>query len=293
MLLRAVSAVCCGTVPLFTLPLYAAGLSPFSTLLYRFFFAAVALALLMLLQRQSFRLRKDQILPALLTGLCCALSALFLFEAFRFMDAGVATTLLYVYPIMVAVIMAVFFKERITWVTVLSILIAFGGIVLLCRPSGGRAFSWAGVTFVLLAALADAIYIVGVGQSTLKDLPAANLTFWMMAVGIAVGIAGTGFFTHFQIIPAKPIYWLEAVCLGIIPTVLALTLMTYGIRFIGPTASSILGAAIEPLTALCIGVMVFGEEFTARVAVGVVLIIVAVIIVIAGPSVIKKPRGRR
>lgn len=289
---RVISAVCYGTVPLFTLPLYAAGLSPYSTLLYRFFFAGAALALLMLFRRQSFRLRRDQLLPALLMGLCCALSALFLFEAYRYMDAGVATTLLYVYPIMVAVIMAIFYKERITWVTVLSIVIALGGILLLCRPTGGRPLSWLGLLFVFLAALADAVYIVGIGQSSLKDLEPAKLTFWMMFVGIIVFIASTGFFTRFQLLPARPIYWIEAVCLGIVPTVLALTLMTYGIRYIGATASSILGAALEPLTALFIGVTVFGEAFNLRVAVGVLLIIVAVILVIAAPAILSR-FGRR
>ena len=91
------------------LPLYATGLLVDSVLFYRYAIAIVLLAGMMALKKQSFALKKNEVLPLFVMGLLFSSSSLFLFQSFQHMDAGIASTILFVYPIIVAVIMAVFF----------------------------------------------------------------------------------------------------------------------------------------------------------------------------------------
>lgn len=154
----AIAAASYGMNPLFALPLYAAGMSVDTVLFYRYFFAAIVLAVLMKIQRQSFALRKADILPLVIMGLLFSFSSLLLFMSYNYMDAGIASTILFVYPVMVAVIMGAFFKEKISAITVFSILLALSGIALLYQGDGGKPLSTIGIIFVLLSSLSYAIY---------------------------------------------------------------------------------------------------------------------------------------
>ena len=126
--LGAVAAASYGLNPLFALPLYGAGLGPDSVLFYRYLLAVVMLGSLMIFRRQSFALTRRDILPLAVMGLLFSFSSLCLFASYNYMDAGIASTILFLYPVMVAVIMSACFGERVTASTVLSILLALGGI---------------------------------------------------------------------------------------------------------------------------------------------------------------------
>ena len=127
----ALAAASYGLNPLFALPLYGAGMKVDSVLFYRYFFAIVMLGILMKVKKQSFALKKTDILPLAVMGLLFSFSSLFLFESYNYMDAGIASTILFVYPVMVAIIMAIFFHEKVSFITMFSIALAFTGISLL------------------------------------------------------------------------------------------------------------------------------------------------------------------
>ena len=160
--LGAVAAASYGLNPLFALPLYGAGLGPDSVLFYRYLLAVVMLGSLMIFRRQSFALTRRDILPLAVMGLLFSFSSLCLFASYNYMDAGIASTILFLYPVMVAVIMSACFGERVTASTVLSILLALGGIALLYKGGDGATLSLAGVALVFLSSLCYAVYIVGV-----------------------------------------------------------------------------------------------------------------------------------
>ena len=207
----AIAAASYGMNPLFTLPLYAAGMSVDTVLFYRYFFAVIVLGILMKMQHQSFALRKADILPLVIMGLLFSFSSLLLFMSYNYMDAGIASTILFVYPVMVAVIMGAFFKEKISAITVFSILLALAGIALLYQGDGGKPLSTIGIIFVLLSSLSYAIYIVGVNRSTLKNLSTTKLTFYAILFGLSVYIVRLNFLTDLQVIPTA---WLWGRCIG-------------------------------------------------------------------------------
>ena len=280
--LGSVAAVSYGLNPLFALPLYGAGLGADSVLFYRYVLAVVMLGALMLARRQSFALSRRDLLPLAGMGLLFSVSSLTLFESYNYMDAGIASTLLFVYPVMVAVIMAVGFHERVTVATVLSIVLACTGISLLYKGGDGTTLSLTGVLLVFVSSLSYAVYIVGINRSSLKNLPTEKLTFYCLVFGSLVYVVRLRGCTELQSIPTAAL-WVNAGSLALFPTIVSLVTMAGAIRRIGSTPTAILGA-LEPVTALFFGVVVFGEAFTLRIGTGVLLILVAVTLIIAGHS---------
>ena len=126
-----IASVSYGLNPLFALPLYASGIRVDSVLFYRYVFALLFLAVMMKMSGQAFALKRSEILPVAVMGLLFSFSSLFLFQSFNYMDAGIASTILFMYPVLVAVIMAVFFKEKLSVVKIASIATAFVGISML------------------------------------------------------------------------------------------------------------------------------------------------------------------
>ena len=289
-ILGAIAAASYGMNPLFTLPLYSAGMSVDTVLFYRYSLAVIVLGIMMKFQKQSFAIKRVDVLPLCIMGLLFAFSSLFLFMSYNYMDAGIASTILFVYPVLVAIIMAVVFKEKVSPITMFSIALAFVGISMLCKSPGGQTLSLVGITFVFLSSLSYAIYIVGVNRSSLKDMPIAKLTFYVLLFGLSVYVVRLQFCTELQVIPT-PLLWINAVSLAVFPTVISLVTMTKAIHYIGSTPTAILGA-LEPVTALFFGVLVFGEQLTPRIILGILMVITAVTLIIGGKSLLKKRKIR-
>ena len=277
--LGAVAAASYGLNPLFALPLYGAGMGVDSVLFYRYLLAAAMLGALMLVRRQSFAVRRRDLVPLAVMGLLFSFSSLFLFESYNHMDAGIASTILFLYPVLVAVIMAVGFHEKVSRITKLSILLAFTGIAMLYK-GGGETLSFLGVALVFLSSLCYAVYIVGVNRSALKTLPTVKLTFYALLFGLSIYVVRLGFLTELQAVPSWYL-WGNVLALAALPTAVSLLCTTQAIHYIGSTPTAILGA-LEPVTAVFFGVAVFHEELTARLGVGIALILVAVTLIVAG-----------
>ncbi len=277
------AAICYGTNPLGALKLYAEGMQTNSVLFYRFGLAWVIIALVMLFRKESLKVtwKEFRVLTGL--GLLFIVSSLTLYLSFHYMAAGVASTILFTYPVMTAVIMAVFFHERITWSTVVSLLLSSVGVALLYWSDSAGALSTIGVLLVLASALSYALYIIVVNQSDLQ-MSSFKINFYVLmycALGMLVysGIAGLPL-----ILPHNAVSWFYVGWLAVVPAIFALVLMVYAAKYVGSTTTAILGA-LEPLTAVLIGIFVFSEPFTLNLALGIVLILAAVVLI----AVVKKP----
>ena len=145
---------------------------------------------------------------------------------------------------------------------------------------GGTTLSLLGVALVFLSSLCYAVYIVGVNRSALRRMPTEKLTFYALLFGLSVFAVRLRFGADLQPVPTAGL-WVNAVSLGLFPTLVSLVTMAQAIRCIGSTPTAILGA-LEPVTALFFGVVVFGEQLTFRIVTGVVLILVAVTVIIVG-----------
>lgn len=277
------AAVSYGTNPLGALNLYADGMNTNSVIFYRYALATTILAVILAVQRKSFAVTRREFTVLTVLGALMAASSLTLFASFNFMDAGIASTILFVYPVMVAVIMAVFFKEKVTAITVISITMALSGISLLYKGGDGATLSVIGVLLVVASSLTYAVYIVVVNKSSLR-MSSIKLTFYVLLIGTFFIISYSFLGKGAQLQPLTTMHELTyALVLAMFPTIISLILMVVAVHNVGSTPTAVMGA-LEPITAVCIGVFVFNEEFTMRLACGCVLILVAVILIVAGKT---------
>ena len=277
-----VAAATYGLNPLFALPLLAAGMNTSSILWFRYTLAIPIMAVMIAARRKSFAVGMRQLVSLGALGICFGVSSLALFESYRYMDAGIASTLLFIYPLLVALIMTGIYHEKLSVATVVGLLLATVGIALLFKGEGGVTLSLVGSLLVFVSSLTYAIYIVGINRPSLVKIPTVTATFYVLVFGMIVFLVDIllrGPLT----LPVGGMQWGCVICLAVLPTAISLFCTTKAINTIGSTPTAILGA-MEPVTAVIIGVTVFGEKLTGRDVTGLLLILLAVTLVIAGGS---------
>lgn len=279
-LYAALSSSTFGLAPLFTLLLLAGGYSPFEVLSYRWGVAALFLASLGLLAGRSFRLTRAEFLTVFLLSLFRAATSLSLVIAYQHIASGVASTIHFMYPLAVALAMMCFFRERGSVWVFAAIGMSIVGAVLL--SSGNIDFTQGDTTLGIVSATVSVVsyggYIVGVRKSRAVGIDSTVLTCYVMGLGALYFILG-GLFTGGIRLETDGLTWLYILGLALPATAVSNMTLVQAIKRIGPTLTSIFGA-MEPLTAVVIGVAVFGEPFTGRGAAGMLLIVAAVSIVI-------------
>lgn len=286
-----ITAATFGLIPLFTLPLMAKGMQFDSILFYRFLFASLALTIIMTVKKESFRIEKKDIPVLILLGFFYTASAMFLFWGYKFMSAGIATTLHFTYPVFVTLIMLLFFHEKTSWVTLAAIGLAICGVARLSISEGDVSMSFIGVFIVLLSAIGYALYITTVNKSRVKAMSGRKMTFFVFIVSTCMFAIKASTNQGIQPIP-DALSLMNLILLAVVPTVISNITLVLAVQNIGGTLTSVLGA-MEPVTAVCVGVLIFGEPFTLHLALGILLIILAVTIIILSKSIQKALRGIR
>lgn len=174
--------------------------------------------------------------------------------------------------------MALIYKERLTAKTGAAIALSLLGIGLLYRGGeGGMPLSSIGLLLVFLSSFTYAIYIVFVNKANLQMGP-LKLTFYVMIFCLLfLTLYSVSLGSGLPPLLQSPSSYGWALMLGFVPTVLSLVLMTKAVKIVGSTSTAIMGG-LEPLTAVVIGVCVFGETLTIRLALGILLVLASVVV---------------
>ena len=276
-----ITGITYGLNPLFAVPLMNNGATIESILFFRYTFAVVLLASFLILTRQSFRITVRQAGVLLALGLLYTSSSIFLFEAYNYIASGLATTLIFLYPVLVAIIM-VFLRVVPSWPVWLSIAATFGGVIIMTQGSGGDSLNPIGVALSLGSALVYALFIVIINRSkAIAQISNTLLTFYSLTVGAIVFLGKISF-------SEAPISagittggdWLNLAGLALLPTIVSTATLAIATRNIGATKASVLGV-FEPITAILIGTLMFGEPLTTNILLGIGIAIVAVTFMIS------------
>ncbi len=237
----------------------------------------------MLVKKEPFRVKGSELVSLAILGLLFACSSLFLFFSYEFIPSGLATTLVYLYPVFVALIM-VFLRFYPSWQTWISIIATFGGILLLSSPSAGASIKLPGIFLAVASALSYAFYLVIVNRSKrIRDVSEHTLTLYAL-------LTGTLLFALMRTMQGgnllegvnAPADWGHLLGLAVVPTMLSMLTLALSSRYIGPTKTSILGV-FEPLTAILIGTILFGESLTLKMVAGILVCVAAVVFMILRP----------
>lgn len=272
-----------GLIPLFTLPLMQKGMEADSILFYRFLFATIALAGMMKIHKEPFFINKKDILIIVVLAVFYTASALFLLWGYEFMGAGVATTIHFTYPVFVTLLMFFLFRERTSWVTWLAIALAIYGVAKLSLKGNELVVDPVGIVVILLSAIGYASYITAVNKSRVKTMNSRKLAFYVFVFTTLMFAVKCISGKEIQPIP-DALSATNLILLAVVPTVISNITLLLAVHHIGGTLTSILGA-MEPVTAVCIGALFFGEAFTWQEALGIALILIAVTMIILGKPI--------
>ena len=279
-----VAGVSYGTNPLFAKPLLESGVPVLVMLFFRYGMSAAILAVWMACRHEAFKAEKRELGLLGILGVLFACSSLFLFTSYEFIPSGLATTLVYLYPVFTALIMVVL-RFYPSWQTWLSIIATFGGILLLSTPSAGAEIRLPGIILAIMSALSYALYLVIVNRSRrIKKVSEHTLTLYALMTGTAMFLI-IRLFQGGSILEGvdSPADWGNLLGLAVVPTMISMLTLAVSSRYIGPTRTSILGV-FEPLTAIMIGTVLFGEPLTPKMAAGVAICVGAVVFMILKPG---------
>lgn len=271
-----VTGVTYGLNPLFAKPLLEMGVFIDTMLSFRYLLAVLILGIWLVARKESLRINAAQTVRLVILGILFALSSATLFFSYNYIPAGLATTIVFLYPVLVALIMVIL-KVYPTWQVWLSIILTFAGVIILSLPSSGVSFNAVGLLLAGASALVYAMYLIIVNRSRrLRTVSNHVLTFYALLFGSLLFL-GHGLSSGVDLLAGVHgwLCWLCLFGLAIFPTLMSLLCLAASTRLIGATKTSVLGVA-EPVTAIAVGCIFFNESLTLNVIVGVTLTLFAV-----------------
>ena len=278
-----ISSASFGFSPLFSLGLLSAGLSSFDVLSYRWFIAGLVLMIYAACKKKSLRLNSfDEAWKIILISALRSITAITLLIGFANISSGIASTINFMYPVIVSVCMMVFFGEKRSLMDIIAILVSIFGVYLLASGDsiiveGGN--TRLGLICSLISAFSFAAYYIVMKQVKADKIEVVKFTTWVMMLSAVYFIACAFIFDGKLTIVTDVRSWLNILGLGLWATMVSNITGVKAVRRIGPTQTSILGA-LQPVTAVILGVLFLREHLYMRSCVGILLILISVSIIV-------------
>lgn len=288
-----VSGISFGLIPLFSIPVIAAGMDDVSILVYRFLFGSAAMLLLLMSRRTNMKISMSELWRITLLSFFYIGTAISTLECYHYLSSGIATALVYTDPIWCAIIGLIFLSEQFSWKLTSSILLASIGVMMMTGVfSEDGTFSLVGLIWGLASGVFYALYLILVPRLKVKSIPSLKLTFYVFFIGMIL-LAVYGWCLNGQVEAiSDSSCWINLILLGLVPTALSNICVTASLKLIDSTIVAILGA-FEPLTAMVVGIVILGDPYSIISMTGAALILFAVALLTVFPKLLKKYRIRR
>lgn len=273
----ALSAATFGLIPLYANQAIIDGVNNETILVYRYGIAGIVYAIYLLIRRINMSLSRTQMKEVILAGVGgYGITAFFLMWSYHYMPTGVATAIHFFYPVVVAILMMIFYKERLSMEVRAGIVLAICGVYLLSWTPG--EVKWLGLFFVLMSTVTYGCYITALNRPVLKAMNPDVLTCYVLLF--------TAVFYLIVALPqgklefvTRPRFLLDMTQLAILSTIVSARLLVAAVKLIGSVPSSVLGT-LEPITAIVVGVIYFREQLTYVNYIGLFIVIGAVLVVV-------------
>lgn len=288
-----VSGISFGLIPLFSIPVIAAGMDNVSILVYRFLFGSAAMLLLLMSRRTNMKISMSELWRITLLSFFYIGTAISTLECYHYLSSGIATALVYTDPIWCAIIGLIFLSEKFSWKLTSSILLASIGVMMMTGVfSEDGTFSLVGLICGLASGVFYALYLILVPRLKVKSIPSLKLTFYIFFTGMFL-LAVYGWCLNGKVEAiSDSSCWINLILLGLVPTALSNICVTASLKLIDSTIVAILGA-FEPLTAMVVGIALLGDPYSIISMTGAALILFAVALLTVFPKLLKKYRIRR
>lgn len=278
-----ISSASFGFSPLFTLGLLAAGLTSFDVLSYRWLIAGIVLMIYAFCKKKTLRLNSfDEAWKVILLSLLRSITSVTLLIGYANISSGIASTINFMYPVIVTICMMLFFGEKRSAIDFAAIAASIFGVYLLASGDsivveGGN--TRLGLICSLISAFSFAAYYIVMKRVRADKIEVVKFTTWIMMLSALYFIVCAVVFEGKLTMLPDFKSWLYILGLGLWATMVSNITGVKAIRRIGPTHTSILGA-LQPVTAVILGVIFLGEHLYLRSCIGMTLILVAVTVVV-------------
>jgi drug/metabolite transporter (DMT)-like permease len=271
----ALSASAFGAMAIFARFAYAAGADVYGLLTVRFGLAAIAMW--MILRGRGIRLPgwRRVLALAAMGGIGYVGQSFCYFSALNHAQASLVALLLYLYPLFVTILAAVFLKERLTGPAIAALVLCSLGAGL---TVGGGEGTPLGIALGVAAAVIYSVYIVvgarvtaGVNAlvTTAVVCTAAALVYGSLSlVRLAAGVPPQ--------FPHTWGGWLAMLAIALLSTVLAILAFFAGLQRLGAAQASML-STLEPVVTVVLAAVLLGEHIGGAQAMGGALILLGVL----------------
>ena len=273
------SAVLFGTMPFFAKLIYGMGGNSLTLCFHRFLFSLPFLWLIVCFRYKiSLRITGRECRKILVLSLWCAGTPLLLFQSYNYISSGMATTIHFVYPILVLFGCIAVYREKLTVKKTVCAVLCLAGILFFYTP--GETGSIKGVMLAFFSGVTYAFYVLYYSKSGLDKMNTFKLSFYLSLFGSA-GVFVTALLSGNLVYRMPFNAWILSVFFAFIVCVIATVAFQAGTARIGPQKSSML-STFEPLTSVVAGAALFGEPLTPRTALGITCILCAVLLLACG-----------
>ena len=272
-----------GFSPLFSLGLIAVGLTNFDILSYRWGIAGIVLMIYAFCKKKTLLPNSwDEVWKIILLSALRSITSVTLLIGYANISSGIASTINFMYPVIVAICMMFFFGEHKSIIDIGAIVVSIFGVYLLASGdslvvSGGD--TTLGLLCSLISAVSFAAYYILMTQLRADKIEVVKFTTWVMLLSaIYFIVCALVFEGSLSMIPDGK-SWLYILGLALWSTMISNFTGVKAVRRIGPTLTSILGA-LQPVTAVILGVAFLNEHLYFRSMIGITLILIAVTVVV-------------
>lgn len=250
------SAFFYGILPVFASVAYRGGINGVTLSFLRSFISVPVLYTMIRADKKSLHLTRKQVYDVIkLSVIGGALPIVLLYLSYNFISTGLATTLHFVYPLVIVLLSAIIYREKMSRITLCAVLLVTIGIFMFTDLNVNA--SKTGIIFALLSGIFYSFYVIYIDRSGLDRMDYIVLTFYIMLImSVAIFIFGVvvgGISFDF-----KPISWSMATIVSLVTTLGATPLLQMGIRYEGASTAGII-SSVEPITTIVLGAVFLGE----------------------------------
>lgn len=260
-------------MPIFAKYAYADGMDLPTLLFLRFLMAGLLMAGVMILRDARWPHGHNFWVLVAMGGLWYSVQAFCYFQALKYATAGLTALLLYLYPVIVTLLSALFFRRRLTHVRLLAVLAALFGTGLAVGGSlGGSAL---GIILGVGAALIYSIYIlVGERVTATEDAIASGAVVMLSG---AVTYGAVLFLGDGMSLPASAVGWVWVGSIALFSTVLGMVGFLLAMQRLG-AADAATFSTLEPVVTVVLAAIFLGEEIGVWQGFGGAIILCAVVV---------------
>ncbi|MBC8587537.1 DMT family transporter [Paratissierella segnis] len=269
------SAIIFGLMPLGAKLIYNNGSNSITLVFHRFLFSAPFLYFLAKSKsKESLRISRDKFKKIFFLSIGYISTPVLLLSSYNYISSGTATTIHFIYPVLVLLGCAIFYKEKINFAKGLSCLLCMIGLLTFYTPGDDSAFL--GFVLSFMSGITYAFYIIRFAKSNLEGMDPFTISFYLSLIG-SVELLLISIVTNTLTFDLTPIAWVLTILLAVFTSAIGTILFQKGTILIGPQKSSLL-STFEPLTSVIVGVFVFKETLGASSVVGIILILISVVL---------------